>query len=423
VADLASILFPAAGMGVSLAFSAFFSGSETALFSLPPDAVARFRRSPHSTARIAVALLARPRRLLTTVLLGNMLVNVAFFSIGSSFALEIGRTRGAGPGAAFAVATLLAVVLFGEILPKNIAVLIPERASRLVAFPLYGIQFLLLPLSRVLVALTDALHWAVDRLSPAPPFVTPDEMRTLLEISRSSGALDTDVSEMIAEVLDLSDARVRESMLPRVDLHFAEVHRDPRRLLHRMQSEKLESVAVYQKRRDNVLGLLYLKDLFFHPDRPVADLVRRIPFVPDLARLENALRELRAAHADSAFVVDEYGALVGWISLEEIVEEIVGEITDEYDRPAPLVEQVSPDEYRLAGSLSIRDWKELFRLSLPDVPADTVGGFVTALLGHIPRPGDTVRLRNLQLRVETVGRFRVHALRLTLHAPQPETAP
>lgn len=414
--DWTSLIAHAAGMLAALLFSAFFSGSETALFSLSPETVADYRKSDLTGAALAARLLGHPRRLLATILLGNMLVNVGFYSLSTSLAVKAGQRYGASAGVALSVGSLLCVIVFGEVLPKNVAVVVPERLSTLVSLPLFAIQLALSPVSAALVRVSDAVHRIVDRTIPRPPLCTPDEMRILLDMSQKAGALDPDAAEMIAEVLDLSDARVKQIMIPRVDMRCVEVRKGTSFALHVMRAEKRSYVAVYEDRVDNVLGLVRLRDAYFRAEEPLRTLVRKLPFLPETARLEAALREMRTKTAESAFVVDEYGALVGHVSIEQVVEEIVGEINDEYDRPEQLVRQIGPGRYMVSGDVSIRDWKDLFPVSLPDLPVDTVGGFVTASLGRVPRVGDRVSSAGLQFEVREVGRFRVRWLAVTLLA-------
>lgn len=401
-------------MAACLGFSAYFSGSETALFSLTADRIADLKRSEGPASHAAVRLLKHPRRLLTTILLGNMLVNILFYSLSAYVAAWVIAQHGASIGVGFGVAVLLLVIVFGEVLPKSISVMMPFRVVLLVALPMRIIQLVLLPFTVILNKITDVIHLLVDRVSTPIRFVTPLELKTLLEISSEVGSLDRDAGAMIAEVLDLSDVKVKEIMLPRVDMDLFDVARPATELLGLMKAESVALVTVYEGEPDHVLGIVRLKHICFNETRPVRNAIQKIPFIPETARVENALRQLIQNQVASAFVVDEYGELVGFITLEDMVEEIVGEIMHEHEEEERLIERTGEAEYTLSGDLSIREWEELFRLDLPEVSVETIGGLMAELLGHIPRVGEEVRYQNIRLEVLEISHFRVKNVRLTL---------
>jgi len=412
--DLPSAAVRAIGMAVALGLSAFFSGSETALFSLPPDRAEVLRRLKAGSGRAAARLLRSPRRLLTTILFGNMLVNVAFYSISVPFTVELSRSYGTSAGLLFALLTLIVVIVFGEVLPKSIAVVYPFRFSLVVAIPLSFFNLVLSPFTRVLNKIADATHTIVERVSSPAQTVTSEEMKTLLEMSREARALDPHAGQMIAEVLDLSEIKVKEIMIPRVDMRGVDLGTPAAAVMEMMKAAALLYMPVYLGRVDRVQGVVRLQDIYFNPDTPIARLVRKIPFVPEVADVEDALKQLREANTEYAFVVDEFGALAGLITMELLVEEIVGEISSEFERPEEPLVQVGDNEYLISGNLGIRDWQELFGLDLPDLPVATLGGVIAARLGRIPEVGDRVQLLNVELEVVEARRFRVQKVRLRI---------
>ena len=404
-------------LGITACLSAFFSGSETALFSLPLDEVRRMSESKGLDKAIA-SLLSRPRRLLTTVLLGNTVVNVAFYSV--SFLLILRYQERLGPTACglLGIGSLLTVVIFGEILPKNLAVSFPRPFSRLAALPLIVMQKALGPGIAVLERATDMVTSAIGQRLKGEPPVRAEELQMLIGISEREGVLDRDIGGMIAEVMQLSGTAVREIMVPRVEIACFDVAEPLDALGELFRKEKHTLIPAYEGLVDNMLGVVHARDYLLRaPSAKVSDLVRPIPFLPETATVEDALKQFREQHTRMAFVVDEYGAVEGLVTVEDMLEEIVGEIEDvhEEQRPKP-VERLDERRFRLSGNLSAREWHQMFEMSAPELSVDTVGGLVMALLDRVPRAGDHVRYEGLDLTVERMHGRRVISVILELSA-------
>jgi CBS domain containing-hemolysin-like protein len=238
----------------------------------------------------------------------------------------------------------------------------------------------------------------------------------LVDLSEREGVLDVDVSGMIAGVMELSDIPLREVMVPRVQMVAFDVEDPPEELLQLFCSEKCTFIPLYENKVDNVLGVVHVKDLFLKAEeKDLRSLIRPVPFIPETASAEDALKRFRAEHAKMALAVDEYGAVQGLVTIEDVLEEVVGEITDEYDEAeSPPVESLGPRKYRLRGELNIREWEELFSMQLPRMPVDTIGGLVTALLDRVPHEGDSAEYGNLKFTVETIRGRRVETVILEL---------
>jgi CBS domain containing-hemolysin-like protein len=402
-------------LALSAFLSMFFSGSETALFSLPADMLSRMREQEGARGAV-VRLLDSPKRLLTTVLFGNMVVNVVFFSVSFLLVVESREALGTTWSAVLSVSSLLFVIIFCELLPKNLAVAYARPFSLLSAYPLLTFERLFWPFIIALEKVTDGIALFFGRHFEREPFIRSDELRMLIDLSEKEGVVEEDVGEMIAEVVELSEIALREVMIPRVEIVCLDIDESPEELMHLFQEHKHTLMPVYEDRVDNMLGAIHAKDFLFRDEgQDLRELIRPLPFLPESATAEEALERMREEHTRMAFVVDEYGAVEGLIAVEDVLEEIVGEIRDEYDvEEVPPVEQIGPNRYRLRGDLSVRDWSEAFEVEGPELSADTVGGLVMALLERLPRKGDKVRYRNLELTVEQVRGRRVVSVILEL---------
>jgi len=395
--------------------SAFFSASETALFSLPWEEVRGMVGARGSRGAIA-DLLARPKRLLTTVLFGNMVVNVVFFSVSFLLIVRYGGRLGPGAKAALGIGSLLFVIAFCELLPKNIAVSFAHPVSRMAAVPLTVFQRVCSPFIFALEKITDRMSVLLGRHLHPEPFIRAEELGMLINLSEREGVLDADLSGMIAAVVKLSQTTLREVMVPRVEIVCFNIADPPDSLRRLFQDSKHTLIPVYEDRVDNMLGVIHAKDFLFHPEgADLRKIVSPIPFFPETATVEHVLRQLRERHTRMGFVVDEYGGVEGLITVEDILEEIVGEITDEFDvEQAPAVERIGERRFRLRGDLSVREWHEAFEMQMPELPVDTIGGLVMILLDRIPAVGDRVRYRNLELTVEKTHGPRVRSVILEL---------
>ncbi|MFW6456923.1 MAG: hemolysin family protein [Planctomycetota bacterium] len=388
--------------------SMFFSGSETALFRLSAEEVGRLREQ-EGRGQMVGHLLDRPKRLLTTILFGNMVANIVFFSVSFFLVVRHGELLGRGWGTALSMLSLLFVIIFCEMLPKNIAVAYTRSFSLVSAYPLKWVERICSPFIYSLEKITDSISFIFKSHLQREPFIRGEELQMLIELSEEEGVVEEDVGEMIGEVVELSDIALREVMVPRVEMICFDIRESPEVLKTMFARHKHTLVPVYENRVDDMLGVIHAKDfLFKKEDHDLRELVQSIPFMPESATAEESLKRMREGHDRMAFVVDEYGAVEGLVTLEDVLEEIVGEIRDEYDveEMAP-VERIGENQYRVRGDLSVRDWNEAFELEPFEFSADTVGGLVMTLLDRIPSEGDSVNYRNLNIRVERMEGRRV----------------
>jgi putative hemolysin len=400
-------------MMVLLACSAFFSGSETAYFNLSRRQVSLLRKSKHRLQNLVSSLTHKPKQLLGCLLFGNMTVNVLFYAIASVLTVKIGQEVGAGTATITAGFSFAALVLFGEIVPKSVAYGNSKAVSIVTALPLFLCLKVFSPLQflfRVFV-IEPSLRLILGPAHPPRPISTA-EFKSLIEQIRKRGLLTLAENKLLTEIVELGFLKVRHVMRPRVDMITCCVTDSAQTAKELMLKNNLTKLPVYVKKIDNIVGLVHLRQLMLDKDVSLDRVVQRAAFVPEQKTVESLLEYFRKSGTDTAVVVDEYGGIAGLVRLEDIAEELLGPIeTVEGIEP---VELIGPFEYRLAGDISIYDWAEAFGIDPEEARVSTIGGLVTALLGKIPKSGDTACLHNLKFTVERVQKHRIKTVILTL---------
>jgi CBS domain containing-hemolysin-like protein len=394
-------------IAVLLAGSAFCSASETALFSL--DAAGREKAGPG-----ARKLLANAQALLISLLLANLLVNVLVFAVASGLARE--EEEGLDQLLAGGLA-LLGVLVVGEILPKSLALRAPVAVARLVAGPLAVLVGLLAPLRGLVRFVLDLATRVLGDAALEEPRITTETLAEVLDQSAEVGMLPAGEADLLAEVIELEGIRVREIMTPRVDMLSLDLEAsedDNIQIMARALARRLTWLPVVRGHADEVAGSVRMRDLLAQPDRALREIVRPAHFVPEVAGVLDLLKHLREKKATEAVVVDEWGGTAGVVTIENVFEEIVGDLRVEGEAPDRPVLPLEDGGFRVSGSLSIRDWNERFNYEVVPEGFETVGGFVTALLGRIPRAGDRVRQGDLVWQVREVRGRRVTSVDLHL---------
>jgi putative hemolysin len=410
-------------MALLLVCSAGFSAAETALFSLSRADLYNLGHDPRRLNRLVPALMRNPADVLATVLLGNNLVNILYFVNSALLVLwaETNLVGGQWWAWGLAAATLLAVVLAGEVIPKAVAFVFPRRLAPPAAAVLAVLARGVRPLQRVLMlVVVEPLTRLLAPTRRHGGGLSAEELASLLALSQRRGLIGQDESQLLQEVLELTDRRAADIMVPRVDMVAYPEDGSQEGLLDLARRTRITKVPVYQRDLDHVVGVLFVKRLLAQPQEDFRRLLEPVQFVPATASLERVLLQFRATRSQLAIVVDEYGGTAGLISLEAVLEEIVGDIADAREvQPAPAVRQVAPAEWLVDGDLPVHEWAEAFPTDLGGARFTTVGGFVVSLLGRLPRPGQTVRYRNVTFTVEGMRGRRVARLRVRLEEGQP----
>ena len=404
-------------MAVLLIGSAFFSGSETALFSLSAGELRRMAQSGRS-GRIVESLTRNPRELLNALLLGNLVINVAYTAIAATLVFDLGDhdlPKWAAP--AGSLAALVVLILAGEVAPKIIALSATRRWSLLCAAILAGYKRIVQPLIRLL---------QLTSIGPITKVIAPGKKRSaeisaaelsdVLSLAARQGAIDRDTGAILQEIVELTGLKTCNIMVPRVDMITRDLATPRAGLIQTFKKTGLTRLPICDGHADNIVGVLSARTLLMSPRKPLRELLEPLRFVPEAASVERLLVGFRANSTQLAIVVDEYGGTAGLVTLEDILEEIVGDMPDPREiEPQPAVRKIGDELYELNGNLPIHEWADAFEIDLRHRRITTIGGFVTWLMGRIPKIGDTATYRNLHFTVESLDRRRIGRLKLQLY--------
>ena len=381
-----------------LVMSAFFSGSETALFSLDASQRQQMRRTGRGGAKAALSLLQQPRMLLITLLLGNMTANVLYFVISS--VLLMWMAPGWLAKFALAIGSLLIIVLLGEVLPKMAAAASPRRFSSFIAPIMLTIHRAIVPL-RVVVDV--AIVTPISRLtgvSRSSDGLTADELERLLALSSASGVVDRDEQQTLSDVMQLGRTTVRRAMTPRTRMVTIQAEDSPDQVRKLIERHHFTRLPVHGEDLDDIVGVLPVKDwLRRGPEAPIAESLVPATFVPEVATLERALEMFRENAIVFAVVVDEYGGTSGVIALQDIVEEIIGDIAEPMGVTSKPPRPLGPGQWIVDGDTSVRHLRDALGRLGSETHAATLGGFITARLGRLPEAGDRIEMDDLLLEV------------------------
>ena len=400
---------------VLLMMSAFFSASETALMSLSKIRLRHMLEENVKGAERVSRLLKSPSHMLGAILVGNNIVNIASSALATSIAITLfGPVKGIGISTG--VMTLL-VLIFGEITPKSIASERSEQIALKVAAPISILMVLLTPVLTAIMFVTGLL---IKMMGGSPdkdrPFITEEELKTMVTVSHEEGVLEVDEKKMIYNVFEFGDSQVGDVMTPRTDMVMVEKSTEFKEIVDIFKSERFSRIPVYDETPDNIIGLLNVKDLIFyeplHNAFKIEDFIREPYFTYEFKMTSELFAEMRSKRAAIAIVLDEYGGTAGMVTLEDLVEEIVGDIQDEYDDHEVSIEVIQEDEYIVDGSTKIDVVNEMLGLRIETEDFDSIGGFIIGEFGRLPEVGERIEHANVEFVVESIEKNRIEKLRI-----------
>ncbi|MFO8145693.1 MAG: hemolysin family protein [Candidatus Syntrophosphaera sp.] len=377
-----------------LILSAFFSGSETAFFSLSRIYLKKLEKKNTASARRILNLLRNPRRLLITILLGNTFANIAVSSLAALLAIQMARNLdiSASPVVtAQVILTTLVILIFCEIIPKLIALSAANVYAQASSLPLKIIMFVLMPLVWVIEKislLTSRKRGADKHLSDQ---LTTEEFHNLIQSETSRHSLDEHEKRMLVGLFRFREAKLKEIYIPRVKVKAIEENQSIEELRDLIISSGFSRIPVYRETIDDIRGIIYVKDLILYPEKKrIADIMRPAWFVTENMKVQNLLNQFKTRKLQMAVVVDEYGGTSGIISLEDILEEIVGEIHDEFDQAeTPEITRVDDKTYKLVGIYNIRQFNQEFSTEIDPDEFDNVAQFLLSEFNHVPATGES----------------------------------
>lgn len=400
---------------VLLVLSAFFSGTETAFFASNKIKIRHMAEDGDRRAQVARRLMDQPARLISTVLVGNNIVNIGSTALATSLAISIFGDSGAG--IATGVMTVL-ILVFGEITPKTMIARSPEAFALKVSGIINIIGIMFSPIIHSLNFITGILVRLFGGKHIENPLVTEEEIRMLVNVGQEEGLIDEDEREMIDSIFEFDETLVREVMVPRIDIFAVNVDRTLDDVIKLIIEIGHSRIPVYENTVDNIIGVIYAKDLLGpllgpRQERPsVRGLMRAAYYVPESKKVRDLFDELRKEKVHMAIVLDEYGGTAGLVTIEDLIEEIVGEIQDEFDQEENDIETLNDGSLRVDGRTSIYDINDQLELDLPDDEFDTISGLVFHNLGRIPNEGQELDINNLHIIVEKVMGRRIRKLRI-----------
>lgn len=403
---------------ISFFLSAFFSGSEVALFSLDKRKLqSSFSNNP-LISRYLIRLLEYPRRLLVTILIGNTFVNVAASIIAVSIALDIYGSYHVNKNLILTLQIIVLTILIifiGELIPKVWASRNPNSFARAVAVPLYWINSVLFPVSEFLTEIIR-LTTSKIKIDKTKSAFSPDEISELADISHEKGTIVEEEHGLIRSIVNFREVTVYEVMTPRVDIAAISENSDFNEILDLITKSGFSRIPLYKNNLDKITGIIYAKDLlpYLHNSELrngliLSKIVRKTIFVPSTNLISELFREFQEKKMHIAIVVDEYGGTAGLITLEDILEEIIGEIRDEYDKEESPVTKIDDTKYLVLGKLPIDDLNELLNLDIAfkDENFETVGGLVLSNAGNIPKEGYSFKIGNYRFTAKEVLKKRI----------------
>lgn len=408
---------------ILLMLSAFFSSAETALTTVNRIRIRSLADDGSKRAKTVLKITDNSGKMLSAILIGNNIVNVAAASITTSLAYSLG---GSAVAIANAVITI-AILLFGEITPKTTATIHAEKLALIYAPIISIFMKIMTPVIFIINGLSNAVLLLL-RIDPNAKnqTMTENELRTIVDVSHEDGVIESDEKEMIYNVFDLGDAKAKDVMVPRVHVTFADVNTTYEELIEIFREDKFTRLPIFEGSTDNVIGTINMKDLLLFDNTKefhIRDILREAYFTYEYKNISELLVEMREASFNIAIVLDEYGDTAGLITLEDILEEIVGEIHDEYDEnEEDFIKEIGEREYMIEGSTNLDDLNDRLDLQLESEDYDSLGGFIIEHLDRLPEEGDSITTEDgLRLVVESLDKNRIESVHAYLPEPSVET--
>lgn len=404
--------------------SAFFSSAETALTTANKVRLRSLEEAGNKSAAIVNKILSNYNKMLSTILIGNNIVNISASSLATVMASRLFGSYAVGIATGLLTITIL---LFGEIVPKTWAMFNADKISLVYSRIIYGLMVLLTPV----IFLINILSNTIMRLLHIDPnkktaLMTENELKTYVDVSHEDGVIESEEREMIYNVFDFSDVLAKDIMIPRIHMVTVSVTADYDELFNTFREYMYTRIPVYKEDKDNIIGLVNIKDFILITDKEnfsIEKIMRSAHYTYEYKKSADLMLEMRQKTTNVAFVLNEYGSTIGMITLEDLLEEIVGEIRDEYDEDeAELIQEISERTYLVEGSMKLDDINDALGTALDSEDYDSIGGIIIELLDRLPEDNEQVVLNNgITLQVKGIDQNRITKVLMELPAPEAET--
>lgn len=413
--DSTEILFQSSLLVILLIGSGFFSASETALMSLSKIRIRHMQEEGVKGAKLVASLTEDPNKLLSSILIGNNVVNIAATSISTSLFLEL--FKGNGVAISTAVMTVL-VLIFGEITPKTIAANSSEKVAIAVSKPIQLIIFILKPVVWVFNIVTGVIFklFGVDNKNNQP-YITEEELKTMVNVGHEEGVLEIEEREIINNVFEFGDMQAKEAMIQRLDIIGIDVNESYENIIKTFRNEQFSRIPVYNESMDDIIGILNIKDIIFLSEEEISNFdikkyLREPFFTYEFKKISQLLEEMKVSKSQMAIVLDEYGATSGLVTIEDLIEVIVGDIEDEYDDEVEEIQVIKEDEYIVEGSTKISDVNELIGINLESEEFDSIGGYIIGHLKRFPEQNEVIEVDSIKVCIESLDKNRIKKIRI-----------
>lgn len=416
---------------ILLFLSAFFSSAETALTTVNKIRMRSLAEEKNKSAKRVLKLIEEPSKMLSAVLICNNIVNLSASSLSTSYAFTICKRIGLadstslGAGIATGILTVL-ILIFGEITPKNLATRNAEKLSLFYSRFIWFLTNLLTPVIYIVNKFSDFILFLlrVDTSKKAAA-ITEDELRTFVDVSHEEGVIESEERQMITNIVDFGDSLAKDVMIPRMDIAMVEANISFEELMNEFMESKFSRIPVYEETIDNIIGIINLRDVvFYQGDKNSLDirsLIREAHVTYEYKNVAELFVEMQKDSIPMTVVLDEYGALAGLITMEDLLEEIVGELRDEYDDDEEdEIQKISDTEYILLGSTFLEDISEQLNLPLKSEDYDSIAGHLINLFQHFPEVGEATEDQYATYTVLKVDGNRIDKIRMILKPPVEE---
>ena len=419
------LLLETIGLMILLALSAFFSGAETALFSLNKLHLKKLQRKEQTLqVESIVKLLDDPQRTLITILIGNMFVNITASSLATYLAIKLFGNIGVGIASGFMVFMIL---VFGEVVPKSLAITQAEKISKRVARTIELLSMILFPLVKLLKLLINGLY-NLFRMNKnrGKKEITEEDLITLINVGKDEGVIEEQEKKMIKNIFEFGDTTVKEVMIPRVDIDFAPHDISLTSIVNMIKKSGHSRIPVYEGTIDNIIGILYVKDILkiyrelfqLKEIFDVKKILRKAYFVPENKKIDELLDIFQKDRIQIAIVIDEYSGTDGLVTMEDVLEEIVGEIIDEYDKEIELFKKIDENTFIADGMINIDKINEILHIKIPEDDFETLGGFIYKLIEKVPREEEEIIYKNIKIIIKRVIKNRIKRVKIIKLAPE-----
>ncbi len=410
---------------ILLCLSAFFSSSETALTTVNQIRMRTLADNGDKRAARVLRVTGNPGKMLSAILIGNNIVNLSASSISTSLAIHLFGNTGAG--IATGILTFL-ILIFGEVTPKTMATIKADSMSLTAAAPIGFLMKILTPVIFIINKLSLGLMFLLHvNIKDAQKKMTEEELRTIVDVSQENGVIEHEERDMIHNLFDFGDAEAKEIMVPRIDMTFVQADATYQEVLDIFRQDMFTRLPVYEDSTDNVIGIINMKDFLLQNDTPefsVRNLLREPYFTYEHKNTADLFLEMRKSSISLAIVLNEYGVTAGLITLEDLLEEIVGEIRDEYDADEEDdITRISDREFYVLGSANLNDVSEALSLHFTSDDYDTIGGYCLGLLDHLPEKNEIILTdNNILIRIDRMEKNRIERIYIRLPEPLEETS-